>query len=530
MTLRQRLPTTDLLVKTDPAQVRVFVRGGRTLGMTSQDGTLKTAHEIGDYVMVFSKTGYEDLEKPVSLVQGMRSVVDVSLPRLMANLTVTSEPSGIRFQLEPGGHSGVTPKPFKQLPVGDYIVTLTPDGGEPIIERMHVGAYRDKVYKRILVADGDIKRPDRRPLTAMLKVEGLKGAKLTVGAEGKEVKEIDKGVFEIFTDSRQPVTVTATRLGYQEQRFSRTVVPDMTETVRLGPWQPASAALVLHTSQSDRIRIDDGPWGPADERMDLKLGSGTFRLQAVRNGYPLYVEDINIPDGADVSHTVDWTKFVATLKVEGVEGGQLTVTAKDKEVTPIGQNAFQMITDAPQTVTVTATRPGYQELRTSRTAVPGKTELVRLGRWQGVSAVLVVQTNQSDRIRIDDGPWQAVRREMRFEDKSGDVKVFRLQAERSGYPSYSEDIRVEPGTEASHTVNWKRFVATLKVEGVQDGQLTVESGGQKISPKAESVFEIITGSPRSVTVTATRPGFQQQSISRTVVPGNTDLVRLVPLE
>lgn len=134
-----------LIVRTEPKGAHVSIDGAMP-----QAAPLNLSHlSIGSHHLAISLPGYETTTRTIEIKRGQTTDLGlVELRRQIGGIEVLSEPEGLQFEVRPVNarpeekalRRGVTPATVKDLPVGDYVITLHREGWKPLTTQATVAS------------------------------------------------------------------------------------------------------------------------------------------------------------------------------------------------------------------------------------------------------------------------------------------------------------------------------------------------------------------------------------------------------
>ncbi len=303
----------QIRIDTSPAGATVHCDG------TLYDATPTTLSGLkaGDHLLVVSKPGYRELRRTVSLKDGQKVAIELSLDPLTALLLIKSSPDGASVEVG-GAHRGTTPLLITDLPLGQYRARLTNPGYQPREVDLNLSSRAPAWIDVELVSDSSTLFVDSTPPGATVRVNGLDR-----GLTPCRVDRIPNGDVQVeFTlDGFAPQTRALTLSEGREESVNVTLVP-----------LPATLQVVSIPAQA-RVYVDNQFQGPSP--IEVKnLQPGNYRIKVELDGYDPQARTVTLGRGSCLVEEFRLKGNVGMLEITTEPAGvKVFVAGKDSGTT-----------------------------------------------------------------------------------------------------------------------------------------------------------------------------------------------------
>lgn len=255
----KKIPKSYIAFDSKPEQNAEVYLDDKLVGSTPFE---LTGLEPGPYLVTMKKTGYNAAYDGLTVTEGLRRTVEMTLEPVTGLVFIESKPDGADIVIDEVNW-GRTPKLLEELPLGDYTVALSVPGYQQLNIPLYI---RDRVPQRLygeLRLDSATLTIKSKPTGAIVTVNGIEQ-----GPAPRTIERVPEGV----------CTVNVEAEGYHPYESEIKLATGERETV-VADLEPIPASLkVVSQPTGARIYIDNQFRGKTPlELNDLK--PGTYRVR-----------------------------------------------------------------------------------------------------------------------------------------------------------------------------------------------------------------------------------------------------------
>ncbi|MBL7115507.1 MAG: PEGA domain-containing protein [Kiritimatiellae bacterium] len=280
---------------------------------TSSTPTTLNNMPEGDYLLVATKSGYQEARQTVSILAGQRVNVEMTLEPITGLIVVHTDPPGASIEIN-GAYYGETPLLLTDLALGTYRMKLSAQGcrtREVPIE------LKDRTPRKILVeleSDAGSLTVDSNPEGANLILNGI--AKGTTPCTVDRVPEGD-------------TTLQLTLDGYKTYNHSVRLTAGQTETIQ-AVLEPLPAMLTIVTRPTGaRIYVENQFRGTAPVTLKA-LPPGEYRVRAEKEGCEMMARTVELELGQELTEEFRLSGNTGTIELS-TEPSDVTVYVDGQE-------------------------------------------------------------------------------------------------------------------------------------------------------------------------------------------------------
>lgn len=259
------------LALSPPTATYKVLRGGKDV--LSGTGILpETELEPGTYTLVVSAPGYSDETQTVEITSDVLLPKEIILKKLLGLLTITAEPANAKIKITKDGRlveSAAGPLSEKSLDPGEYEITVSAEGYQPITEKVTVltSGTTTRYYElqpaprkiKIRIAAPDFKDKVKKGDLPYYGVSLLIDGKLIVSTPFATFSEESEDI-TVFDDLLTPGTHKISFRGYGITSFGRYVkITEVTAEITVGA-KPVSSIVATVDLKSTSHIINNSDW------------------------------------------------------------------------------------------------------------------------------------------------------------------------------------------------------------------------------------------------------------------------------